>query len=70
MEAIILAILPTIVELATRLIAFAFDQHYLNVEQKKAFLNFVETMSKKDNDSTESVDVFSKLHAKLKDGSK
>jgi hypothetical protein len=59
------ALLPILVPLAVQLIAYAFEKHYLNESQKKAFLNFIETMSKKDNTSKESRDNFSKLHEKL-----
>lgn len=60
------SLLPALIPLAVRLIAYAFEKHHLNIEQKKAFLNFVQTLSAKKNSSKKSRDVFEKLHEKLK----
>ncbi|UOF83073.1 hypothetical protein [Caudoviricetes sp.] len=60
------SLLPALVPLAVRLIAYAFEKHYLNVEQKKAFLDFIHVMGQKENSSKKSSDVFKELHEKLK----
>ena len=61
------ALLPVLVPLAVRLIAYAFEKNHLNIEQKKAFLDFIQSMAQKENSSKKSKDVFEELHERLKD---
>lgn len=61
------ALWPVIAQLAVRMIAWGFEKGYLDAEQKKAFLNFVQVMSVKPNTSKQAKDVFSKLNERLKD---
>lgn len=63
MTSILTALLP----LAIKLIALAIEKRMLSIEQKKAFLDFVLSMSQGENSSKKYKDEFNKLHSKLKE---
>jgi len=61
--AIFMSLLPVIL----KIISWGFEKKYLSDEQRKAFLNFVQTLSTRPNESKKSMDAFEKLHARLKE---